>query len=161
MSNSNSQRQQPPYSADEKDPHCPASDTGRASDCNEETSIYDEASIARTIEVAKNAFELKKQELQAVGEVVAAETELLKKSTVITVASLVTAFVFSCFSWIAINVLLGMGLVDLGLHYLLSGAIVFALNVSVVIFALIVAHNMTKRISLRPIFEALLGKAGN
>ncbi|MCW8108254.1 hypothetical protein OPS25_07080 [Alteromonas ponticola] len=161
MEASNSQREQTPPIADEKDPYCPASKTGRASDCSEETSLYDEASLSRTIEVAKNAFALKKQELEAVGEVVAAETELFKKSAIITVASLAAAFIFTCFSWIALNVLLALGLVDLGLHYLVAVAIVLGLNIGVVVFALVIANHTYKRVSLRPIFEALLGKAGN
>ncbi|MCW8090284.1 hypothetical protein [Alteromonas sp. ASW11-130] len=161
MVDSNPQLNKTPYSADVKDPYCPSSETGRASDCREEKSLYDEASITRTIEVAKNAFELKKKEFAAVGEVVAAETELVKKSTIVTIASLAAAFIFSCFSWIALNIILALGLVDLGVHYLLSGTIVFLLNVSVVIFALVVAKNTYKRISLRPIFEALFGNAEN
>ncbi len=161
MNESNPQLNQSSNSADEKDPYCPTSETGRASDCKEDTSIYDDASITRTIEAAKNAFELKKQEFEAVGEVIAAETALVKKSTVITVVSLAAAFIFSCFSWIVINITLAIGLVDAGMHYLTSGAVLLLLNMSVVIFALYVAKNTYKRISLRPVIEAIRGHAGS
>ena len=144
----------------DSDPSCPASETGRAEACSDDKDEYDDASISETIESVKSALAHKQSEFFALTDVVAAETDLVKKSFIVTAMSTLAAFTFACCCWLVINVALGTALFKLGMGILGISGIIFVLNLVLAGFALKIAKDAYSYITLMPMFEAMVGQAG-
>lgn len=150
----------PPPGPPGMDPTCPSSDTGRAEDCSQTKDEYDDTSITETIASIKIAFAQKQKEFFALSDVVAAETELVKKSFLVTAMSTLAAFTCACFCWLIVNVAIGIALYfsDLGLLWIC--AVLLLINLLLAGFALKVAKDAYQHLTLMPTFEALVGQVG-
>ncbi|QJR82309.1 hypothetical protein CA267_016910 [Alteromonas pelagimontana] len=160
MSTNKEQFHNAAYGSNETNPYCPASDTGRADSCADEKRPDDDATFKETLNAFKNVYAQKKAEVEALSEVMAAETELVKKSLVVTALSLLASFTFACCCWLVINVALGIALHHAGLHFAWSSLVLIIINGCLAAFAFTVAKNAYKHLTFMPIVRAFIGKAG-
>ncbi len=150
----------PPPGPPGTDPSCPSSESGRADDCSENKDEYDDASLSDTIESVKNAFAHKQKEFFALSDVVAAESDLVKKSFVVTAMSTLAAFTFACCCWLVVNMAIGIVLYKFGVGLLPISGVVLAINLALALFALKVAKDAYRHLTLMPTFEAMVGQVG-
>ena len=142
------------------DTYCPTSDTGRAADCSEENHYEDDASLDEAISAFQWAILQKQEEFFVLGDVVAAEVNVAKKSIIVTGLSTLAAFVFACFCWLIINIFMVVGLHHAGVHFAIIAAVALCLNGACAYFAFRIAKQTYRYISLMPALHALLGGAG-
>lgn len=152
--------QQAKFTPETENLYCPTSPTGRAVTCEKDKDFQDEATLKETYQSVKDAIAQKEAQLDAMIDVVGAEANLVKKSTVITIVSLVATFTFACFCWLVVNGTLAVGLAQAGWHYLTIGFILLLINAIPAVIGFTVVQEAYPRISLRPAFDAMLGRAG-
>jgi len=148
------------FSPETENMYCPISPTGRAGACKEDKDYQDEATIREAYQSVKDALHQKEAQLVALADVVGAETNLVKKSVVVTGIALLATFTFACCCWLIINVTLAVGLAKADWHYVTIGLTLLAINGTMAAAGLNVAQDGYKRISFRPALNALQGMAG-
>ena len=119
--------QQATYSPETENLYCPTSPSGRADACMQEKDLQDDTTIEETVQAFKDAYAQKHAEWLSLADVVAAETNLVKKSVVVTGFAAGAAAVFACFCWLIINVAIALTLHQSGLHYLLTCSILLVI----------------------------------
>ncbi|MBU3023225.1 phage holin family protein [Aestuariibacter sp. A3R04] len=102
----------------------------------------------------------KQQEYLSLLELVSAEVRLAKKSALVTILATLTAFVFSCFCWLVINLFMAIGLHKLDMHFALISLIVFSINALFAVLGFTMAKKTYRRISLMPACRILLSAVG-
>ncbi|WP_414827807.1 hypothetical protein [Alteromonas sp. H39] len=150
--------QQAQFSPETENLYCPTSQTGRADACMQEKSLQDDTTLNETLQAFKDAYAQKHAELLSLADVVAAESQLVKKSVIVTGFAAGAAAVFACFCWLIFNGALAITLHHSGVHYLINCGILLAINAVMAIVAFAVAKDAYKHISLMPAFHALRGQ---
>lgn len=102
----------------------------------------------------------KKEEYQALVELLGAEVNVAKKSALVSILATLAAFVFCCFCWLVINLFITVGLHKLDMHFAPIALIVFSLNAIFAGFGFAVARDTYRRISLMPACRILMSAIG-
>ncbi|MCU7555856.1 hypothetical protein OCL06_14795 [Alteromonas sp. ASW11-19] len=149
------------FSPETENMYCPTSSTGRADACRAEKTPEDDTTVSDTIQAFKDTYAQKYDEMLALADVVAAESALVKKSAVVTGLSAGAAAVLGCFCWLIVNITLAIACYQAGIHYLLITTGLLLINGGLGVFAVKVARDAYKHMSLMPVFNSLMGQIPN
>ncbi len=150
--------QQAAFSPETENLYCPTSHTGRADACLQEKTLQDDTTLDQTIQAFKDAYAQKHAEWLDLADVVAAESQLVKKSAIVTGFAAGAAAMFGCFCWIIINITVALAMHEAGIHYLITCTTLLIINGVLAATAFAVAKDAYKHITLMPAFHALRGQ---
>ncbi|WP_133175121.1 hypothetical protein [Salinimonas sediminis] len=139
---------------------CPTSDTGWASDCSKDVTWQDDTTFSDAKTAFQDLFSHKKDQFHALQHVVAAETNLVKKSLIVSVVGLAGAFVLACFCWLIINATMGIALDRADVPLWLTMLILLGINAIGITICVKAVKESYRHISLMPIIRAATGEAG-
>lgn len=117
-----------------------------------------DASLAKTIKSLSELLATGQEQLHAQYSVVAAEVVLLKKSAIVLVLALLTAFMLCSCAWLVINVGAAALLSEAGFATGVITLIILALNLVLAYIAFGVAKQAYRRFSLTSLLKSLVGK---
>ena len=108
--------------------------------------------------IFKDAYAQKHAEWLDLADVVAAESQLVKKSAIVTGFAAGAAAMFGCFCWLIVNIAGALVMHHLGIHYLITCAALLVVNGVFSAIAFAIAKDAYKHITLMPAFHALRGQ---
>jgi uncharacterized phage infection (PIP) family protein YhgE len=117
-----------------------------------------DASLAKTIKSFSELLSTGQEQLQAQYRVVAAEVVLLKKSVIVLVLALLTAFMLCSCAWLVINIGAAVLLSEAGLATSIITLIILSLNLVLAYVAFGVAKQAYRSFSLTSLLKSLVGK---
>ena len=142
------------YGPDIRDPYCASSDSGHAEACRQDATD-DAPSVKELLSAVEDAAQQKKQEWLTLADVVAAQTQVVKKSILVTVLATLAAFTFCCCAWLALNAALVIGLNQTGAPLILTIGLSAGINLILAYGGFRIAKSAYEHISFMDILRVV------